>query len=80
MCPDLEQTEQQEPQILPRSHLEREIKLASDKRGICPAWGYSLHTELVPPVAGKKATTESNQNLLELGLSELFSSQRSSRE
>lgn len=54
MCPDLEQTEQQEQQILPRSHLEKEIKLASDKSGICQAWGYSIHTELVPPVAGKK--------------------------
>lgn len=75
MCPDLEQTEQQEQLILPRSHLEGEIKLASDKRGICQAWGYSLHTELVPPTAGKKkATAESNKNLLEQGLSELFSS------
>lgn len=74
-CPDLEQTEQQEQQILPRSHLEKEIKLASDKSGICQAWGYSIHTELVPPVAGKKKnTTESNPNLLELGLSELFPS------
>lgn len=73
MCPDLEQTEQQEQQILPRSHLEWEIKLASDKRGICrlgnipytPSWSHQL--------LGKKATTESNKNLLELGLSELFS-------
>lgn len=54
MCPDLEQTEQQEQQIFPRSCLEWQIKLASDKRGTCQAWGYSLHTKLVPPVAGKK--------------------------
>lgn len=74
MCPDLEQTEQQEQQIFPRSRLEWEIKLVSDKRGICQAWGYSLHTKLVPPVAGKNTTTDNNQNLLELSLSELVPS------